>query len=42
MGGFELVHDPKNGIVIDNSKEHKSKLQIDAVSRKHEGKNGAP
>ena len=38
VGGFELVHDPKNGIVIDNTKEHKSKLQIDAVSRKHEGK----
>ena len=37
VGGFELVHDPKNGIVIDNTKEHKSKLQIDAVSRKHEG-----
>merc|ERR1719166_82282 len=37
VAGFELVHDPKNGIVIDNTKEHKSKLQIDAVSRKHEG-----
>ena len=42
VGGYELVSDPKNGVLIDNSKEHKSKLQIDAVSRKHEGKNGAP
>ena len=38
IGGSELVHDPKNGVVIDNTKEHKSKLQIDAVSRKQEGK----
>ena len=37
MGGSELVHDPKNGVLVDNSKEHKSKLQLDAVSRKHEG-----
>ena len=37
VGGSELVHDPKNGVLIDNSKEHKSKLQLDAISRKHEG-----
>ena len=27
VGGSELVDDPKNGVVVDNSKEHKSKLQ---------------
>jgi len=37
VGGSELVDDPKNGVVVDNSKEHKSKLQLDAISRKHEG-----
>ena len=37
VGASELVDDPKNGVVVDNSKEHKSKLQLDAISRKHEG-----
>ena len=37
VGGVELVSDAKAGVIIDNSKEHKSKLQIDAISRKHEG-----
>ena len=37
VGGSTLVHDPANGVIIDNSKEHKSKLQFDAISRKHEG-----
>ena len=37
VGGSELLDDPKNGVVVDNSKEHKSKLQLDAISRKHEG-----
>ena len=38
ISATQLVDDAKSGIVIDNSKEYKSKLQIDAVSRKHEGK----
>ena len=38
VGSSILAHDPANGVVIDNSKEHKSKLQFDAISRKHEGK----
>ena len=38
ISATQLVDDAKAGIVIDNSKEYKSKLQIDAVSRKHEGK----
>ena len=38
ISGTELVNDAKNGVLIDNSKEYKSKLQIDAVARKHEGK----
>eukprot|EP00092_Neocalanus_flemingeri_P076019 GFUD01094257.1.p1 GENE.GFUD01094257.1~~GFUD01094257.1.p1 ORF type:complete len:1559 (+),score=423.64 GFUD01094257.1:143-4819(+) len=33
----ELVDDSKNGVVIDNTKEHKSKLQLDAVTRKQGG-----
>jgi len=37
ISGTELVNDAKNGVLIDNSKEYKSKLQIDAVARKHEG-----
>ena len=37
VGGSELLDAPKDGVVIDNSKEHKSKLQFDAISRKHEG-----
>ena len=38
IAATQLVDDAKSGIIIDNSKEYKSKLQIDAVSRKHEGK----
>ena len=38
ISATQLVDDAKAGIIIDNSKEYKSKLQIDAVSRKHEGK----
>ena len=38
ISGTELVNEPKDGVVVDNSKDYKSKLQIDAVSRKHEGK----
>ena len=38
IAATQLVDDAKTGIIIDNSKEYKSKLQIDAVSRKHEGK----
>jgi len=33
----EIEDNPKLGVVIDNSKEHRSKLQIDAVSRKDSG-----
>ena len=33
----ELESNAKCGILIDNSKQHKSKLQIDAVSRKDSG-----
>jgi len=33
----ELVDDAKAGVTIDNTKEHRSKLQLDAVLRKHEG-----
>jgi len=33
----EIVDDPQNGIAIDNTKEYKSKVQIDAVSRKQGG-----
>ena len=38
IAATQLVDDAESGIIIDNSKEYKSKLQIDAVSRKHEGK----
>ena len=37
ISGTELVDEAKSGVVIDNSKEYKSKLQIDAVNRKHQG-----
>jgi len=37
VAGQEVVDDPKGGVVIDNSKEYKSKLQLDSVSRKHAG-----
>jgi len=37
VGSDELVHDLATGITIDNSKEHKSTLQIDAVMRKQGG-----
>lgn len=33
----ELVDDPKNGVTIDNTKEYKSKLQLDSVTRKQGG-----
>jgi len=37
ISGNDLVHDIKNGISIDNIKEHRSCLQIDAVLRKQSG-----
>merc|ERR1711970_1709285 len=37
ISGNELVHDIKNGISIDNIKEHRSCLQIDAVLREQSG-----
>jgi len=37
IGTRELVDDVKNGVTIDNRKEHKSTLQIDVLSRKDSG-----
>jgi hypothetical protein len=37
ISGTEVVDDVKNGVTIDNTKEYKSTLQIDAVTRKQEG-----
>jgi len=37
ISGNELHDNPKEGIVVDNTKEYKSKLQLDAVTRKQEG-----
>lgn len=34
IGDREIISDEGNGILIDNTKEHKSKLQFDAITRK--------
>ena len=34
LNGSELSHNPKNGITVDNSKEYRSKLQLDSTTRK--------
>jgi fibronectin type 3 domain-containing protein len=34
INGNELTDNPKNGVIIDNSKEYKSKLQLDVITRK--------
>jgi len=37
MGNEEILSDPSSGVIIDNSKEYKSKLQFDAVYLKDSG-----
>lgn len=37
ISGNELADNPKDGVIIDNKKEHKSKLQIDSVTMKQSG-----
>jgi len=37
LNGNEILSEPKSGVVIDNSKDYKSKLQFDAMSRKNCG-----
>jgi len=37
IGDRELVDDVKNGVTVDNRKEHRTTLQIDVLSRKDSG-----